>query len=179
MDKKNKRTLILRMFSHSGKIFILICLACAIVILSGFSAISGGGNSSSAKLTVYVVNYPLKYFAKRIGGEHIEVVFPAPADVDPAYWNPDVDTISAYQQADLIFLNGAGYAKWVDKVSLPRSKLVNTSKKLLRPGSISTLRPSTPKQSPKRLFAINLNLKKHFNKITRPLKATCQHWIGL
>ncbi len=56
-------------------------------------------------------------------------MFPAPADVDPAYWNPDVGTISAYQQSDLIFLNGAGYAKWVDKVSLPGSKLVNTSKK--------------------------------------------------
>jgi zinc transport system substrate-binding protein len=57
------------------------------------------------------------------------VVFPAPADVDPAYWNPDVAAIAAYQQSDLILLNGAGYAKWIDKVSLPRSRLVNTSKK--------------------------------------------------
>ncbi len=129
VDKKNKRTLISSMMPLSGKMFILISLACAIVILSGFSAISGGGNSSSARLTVYVVNYPLKYFAERIGGEHIEVVFPAPAEVDPAYWNPDVGTIATYQKADLIFLNGAGYAKWIDKVSLPGSKLVNTSKK--------------------------------------------------
>ena len=120
--------MISRLAAQSGKIFILICLACGIMLLPDFSVISEGMDSASGKLTVYVVNYPLKYFAERIGGEQIEVAFPAPADVDPAYWMPDVGTISAYQQADLILLNGAGYAKWVDKVSLPRSKLVNTSK---------------------------------------------------
>jgi zinc transport system substrate-binding protein len=75
----------------------------------------------------YTVNYPLKYFAERIGGEYIEVVFPA-MEGDPAYWNPDADTVRAFQEADLILLNGAGYAKWVDKVTLPGEKLVDTSK---------------------------------------------------
>jgi zinc transport system substrate-binding protein len=74
-----------------------------------------------------VVNYPLQYFAERIGGELAEVVFPAPSDTDPAYWSPEPETISAYQAADLILLNGAGYAKWIQRSSLPRSKQVNTS----------------------------------------------------
>ena len=78
-------------------------------------------------LVVYTVNAPLQYFAQRIAGEHADVVFPAPADVDPAFWQPGVKNIAAYQQADLILLNGAGYAKWVDRVSLPRRKLVDTS----------------------------------------------------
>ena len=52
-----------------------------------------------ARPMVYVVHYPLQYFAERIGGEHVEVVFPAPPDVDPAYWAPEEDTIVAYQQA--------------------------------------------------------------------------------
>ena len=34
--------------------------------------------SASGTLSVYVVNYPLKYFAERIGGERVEVHFPAP-----------------------------------------------------------------------------------------------------
>lgn len=76
---------------------------------------------------VYTVNYPLKYFAERIGGEHVEVSFPAPPDEDPASWMPTPETIAAYQQADLILLNGATYAKWVDKASLPGSKLCDTS----------------------------------------------------
>lgn len=78
-------------------------------------------------LSVYVVNYPLAYFAERIGGELVEVHFPAPAGPDPAYWTPDAETIAAYQAADLILLNGAGYARWVDRASLPASKLVDTS----------------------------------------------------
>ena len=81
------------------------------------------------RLSVYTVNYPLAYFAKRIGNDKVEVVYPAPADVDPAYWMPDPKTITAYQQSDMILLNGANYAKWIAKVSLPRSKTVDTSRK--------------------------------------------------
>lgn len=83
--------------------------------------------SATDKFTVYSVNYPLAYFAERIGGEHIKVVFPLPSGIDPAFWEPNVDDITGYQQADLILLNGAGYAKWIKRVSLPRRKLVNTS----------------------------------------------------
>jgi zinc transport system substrate-binding protein len=86
-------------------------------------------SAAAEPLNVYVVNYPLKYFAERIGGDHVKVEFPVPADVDPAYWNPNLANISAFQKADLILLNGAGYARWVAKVSLPRSKIVDTSKK--------------------------------------------------
>jgi zinc transport system substrate-binding protein len=85
------------------------------------------GIVNAEKLTVYVVNYPLQFFAERIGGEHVNVVFSAPADVDPAYWMPDTPTIAAYQQADLILRNGAGYARWVNKATLPRFRLVTTS----------------------------------------------------
>lgn len=81
----------------------------------------------SAAPTVYVVNYPLKYFTQRIVGNHVQVVFPAPPDEDPAFWKPDVETISAFQAADLIVINGATYAKWLEKTSLPKAKVVNTS----------------------------------------------------
>jgi zinc transport system substrate-binding protein len=86
--------------------------------------------SATESLNIHVVNYPLKYFAERIGGDHVKVEFPTPADVDPAYWNPNLADISGFQKADLILLNGAGYAKWIGKVSLPRSKIVDTSREL-------------------------------------------------
>ena len=95
------------------------------VFLSSFYGVA----LASEKLNVYVVNYPLQYFAERIAGEHATVIFPAPDEVDPAYWMPDKKIIEAYQQADLILLNGAHYAKWVAKVTLPRSKMVDTSRK--------------------------------------------------
>lgn len=100
----------------------------AFAILTFTSVLAG--TAYGAELNVYVVNYPLKYFAERIGGEHVRVSFPAPGDQDPAYWVPDIDTIRAYQQADVILLNGAGYAKWVQKVSLPRFRMFDTSRKL-------------------------------------------------
>jgi zinc transport system substrate-binding protein len=83
--------------------------------------------TDTGPVAVYVTNYPLKYFAERIGGEHVTVHFPAPPDEDPAYWTPDPETIGKYQQADLILLNGAGYEKWTESVSLPKSKLCDTS----------------------------------------------------
>ena len=84
-------------------------------------------SETSTDATVYTVNYPLAYFAQRIGGEHVTVNFPAPPDIDPAFWQPDEETVGAYQSADLVLLNGAGYAKWLDVVTLSASRLVNTS----------------------------------------------------
>ncbi|MCH8033092.1 MAG: zinc ABC transporter substrate-binding protein [Bacteroidetes bacterium] len=73
------------------------------------------------------VNYPLHFFVTQIGGSKVDAIYPIPTDVDPAYWEPTAEDIILYQEADLILLNGAGYAKWVDKVSLPQSKMINTS----------------------------------------------------
>jgi len=84
-------------------------------------------NPNEAKLLVYAVNYPLQYLAERIGGDLVRVEFPAPEDGDPAFWSPDPTTVGAYQKADVILLNGAGYAKWTDRVTLPPTALVNTS----------------------------------------------------
>ena len=79
------------------------------------------------KPRIVAVNYPLQYFAQRLAGDAAQVSFPVPAGVDPAFWRPGIADISAIQSADLILLNGAGFATWVDRVSLPRSKIVNTS----------------------------------------------------
>ena len=98
-----------------------------LIINITFALLAIHSSLAAEKLTVYVVNYPLQYFAERIGGEYVNVVFPVPADVDPAYWMPDMPTITAYQQADVILLNGAGYARWINKVALPRFRMVNTS----------------------------------------------------
>ena len=98
----------------------------AMVLL--LAAVFAAPTHAADKLTIYTVNYPLAYFAERLAGDLAEVRFPAPPDVDPAFWKPGADVVAAYQRADLILLNGAGYAKWVDKASLPRSRLVDTSR---------------------------------------------------
>jgi zinc transport system substrate-binding protein len=81
----------------------------------------------AAKPVVYTMNYPLRYFAERLGGGFVDVRFPAPPGEDPAYWEPGPAVIQQYQQADLILLNGAGYDQWAAKATLPASRTVDTS----------------------------------------------------
>ena len=51
--------------------------------------------SADGSMSVYVVNYPLKYFAEKIGGPHVKVTLPVPPDVDPVYWIPSIANITA------------------------------------------------------------------------------------
>ncbi len=100
----------------------LFCLL-AVVLLTNILPV----DVSAEKPVVYTVNYPLYYFASRIAGDAVEVVFPAPEDIDPAFWMPDAEEIAAFQKADMILLNGAGYAKWIPEAALPEDRMVNTS----------------------------------------------------
>lgn len=90
-----------------------------------------GGTAKSApgsgRLQIHVANYPLAYFAERIGSTEVDVTFAAPADEDPAFWQPTDAQIAAMQNADLIAMNGATYSKWAEKVSLPEAKVLDTS----------------------------------------------------
>ena len=99
---------------------------CLVILVLGFPLIAESGPQKT-KSIVAVTNYPLQYFTERIVGDHIEVIFPIPSDVDPAFWIPEPSGVLAFQSADVILLNGASYSKWLDKVTLPRRKLVNTS----------------------------------------------------
>lgn len=79
------------------------------------------------KPVVSVVNYPLCYFTERIGGDFVELNFPIDQGTDPAYWVPTSESLSSFQKSDVIFTNGANYARWLNNVSLPERLVVNTS----------------------------------------------------
>jgi zinc transport system substrate-binding protein len=76
---------------------------------------------------VVAVNAPLASFAREIGGAAVDVRFPVPPDVDPAFWSPSPDAVAEVQQADLVLRNGAGYARWLDRATLRPERLVDTS----------------------------------------------------
>ena len=103
-------------------------LLMAVTACSDSETQAGETATGRAIPSVYVVNYPLQYFGERIGGDAVEVRLPAPTDEDPAYWKPDAETVALYQDADLILLNGAGYAGWITSAVLPLSAIVDTSK---------------------------------------------------
>jgi zinc transport system substrate-binding protein len=78
-------------------------------------------------LKVAVANHPLAYFTQRIAGSLAVPHLAAPADEDPAFWQPSDADVATMQQADLILMNGATYSKWADKVTLPRAKTIDTA----------------------------------------------------
>jgi zinc transport system substrate-binding protein len=110
----------------------------ATILLVGLQACGAGekgdaetrsepAGASAEPIRVLTVNYPLAFFAQRIGGSEVDARFPGPPGEDPAYWKPTPEQIAEYQAADLVLLNGAGYAGWTDRAALPPSRLVNTS----------------------------------------------------
>ena len=110
-------------------LFVLATVACTQSEQS--PEITEAGPGPSGLPQVYAVNYPLSYFAERIAASEVDVVFSAPPDVDPANWSPTAETIARYQQADLVLLNGAGYAGWIGRATLRDSRLVDTSTQLV------------------------------------------------
>ncbi len=110
----------------TGFIITLLAPVLLLAACSGETDLSRPGPEREIPV-VYAVNYPLTWMAESLAGSLVDVRFPAPAGVDPAYWEPGVDTVLRYQQADLVLLNGANYARWVATVSLPGDTLRDTS----------------------------------------------------
>lgn len=81
---------------------------------------------SSDKLVVYTSFYTMSDFAKKIGGDRIEVVTLVPPGVEPHDWEPSTSDLVQLEKAKIFIYNGAGLEHWVEKVvsSLKNEKLV-------------------------------------------------------
>ncbi|NNU79205.1 zinc ABC transporter substrate-binding protein [Halovulum dunhuangense] len=88
-------------------------------------ALSGPAQADGPRIAA--VSGPLADWAATLAGDAAEVVYPVPEGVDPMFWRPAIADISTIQSADLILLNGAGFAQWTAKVSLPRARTIVTS----------------------------------------------------
>jgi zinc transport system substrate-binding protein len=99
--------------------------AAALIVMLGLGQLPAAAQDRSL---VVAVNYPLSYFAERLVGDSADVLFPVPKGSDPAFWRPGVSDIVKIQSADVILLNGAGFATWTAKTTLPRSRLFDTSR---------------------------------------------------
>ncbi len=95
------------------------------VLLSGSAW--AGMSADSPRLKMVATNYPLAYFAERIGGVRVAVNLPVPPDEDPSFWKPSAKAVGEMQKAELILLNGADYEKWLPRVSLSKFRLADTS----------------------------------------------------
>ncbi len=87
---------------------------------------SSEAGRDTSRLTVYTSFYPMYDFAKKVGGDKIELTNLVPAGTEPHDWEPATTDITGLENADMLIYNGAGMEHWVDKVldSLENKDLV-------------------------------------------------------
>ncbi|QDT92296.1 high-affinity zinc transporter periplasmic component [Gimesia algae] len=108
------------------KVFSLFFLLMISACQSKTDEVQQQGTGERPRLVV-VVNYPLQFIIESLVGPEFQILNPVPPDENPEIWLPGDATIQTIQQADLIITNGADFADWVKKLSLPRSKVLRTS----------------------------------------------------
>ncbi|WP_124726277.1 metal ABC transporter substrate-binding protein [Staphylospora marina] len=69
----------------------------------------------SGKTRVVASIYPLEYFAKMIGGEHVEVTALVPPGVEPHDFELSPRDMMMLGDADVFVYNGAGMEAWAEK----------------------------------------------------------------
>lgn len=95
------------------------------VLLMSLFFLMASNAVAKKKPIIFASNYPLAYFAKRMC--HTSVDFPK-TKIDPSRWEPSASEVKKIQRADLILINGAGYEKWLPKVSNTKATVVDCSK---------------------------------------------------
>ncbi|MFD1707801.1 metal ABC transporter solute-binding protein, Zn/Mn family [Siminovitchia sediminis] len=93
-----------------------------LLILSAllFAGCNGGTVSdqedNNEKLTVYTTIFPIEDFAKKIGGNHVEVQSVYPPGADAHTYEPSVKKMMSIAEADLLMYNGAGLESFIEKI---------------------------------------------------------------
>lgn len=73
-------------------------------------------DSDGHKLKVMASFYPMYDFAKKVGGDKVEVTNLVPAGTEPHDWEPAATDIKKLEEADILVYNGAGMEHWTADV---------------------------------------------------------------
>jgi zinc transport system substrate-binding protein len=68
------------------------------------------------RLAVVASFYPLREFARQVGGERAEVTSMVPPGVEPHDWEPAPQDVARLERARVFIYNGAGFEPWADKL---------------------------------------------------------------
>lgn len=104
-----------------ASLLFVVLAACAPVLSPAASAL---------KIKVVATTTQVSALAKVVGGDKIELKGILPANVDPHEYAPTPDDVKAFANAQVIFINGVGLEKWLDKTiqnSGSRALIVDTS----------------------------------------------------
>ena len=94
---------------------ILICASLICLCLMGCTG-NTAKKKDNGKLKVMASFYIMYDFAKKIGGDKVEVTNMVPAGTEPHDWEPSTKDLIELEKSDVFLYNGAGMEQWVDDV---------------------------------------------------------------
>ncbi|TCS83101.1 metal ABC transporter substrate-binding protein [Tepidibacillus fermentans] len=96
---------------------LLSILILTLIVFAGCATNNGTQKGKDAdKVQVYTSFYVLADFAKKIGGDYVEVTNMIPAGTEPHDFEPTPKQIAQLQKADLFVYNGTGFDQWAKKI---------------------------------------------------------------
>ncbi len=84
-------------------------------------------DANSGRPLVCVTSYVLASFVTEVCSDQVDLRLLIPDGTSGSKWKPSLDDIRVLQSADLTITSGAGYEPWISKLSLPKSRLVDSS----------------------------------------------------
>ncbi|MCH2209831.1 MAG: metal ABC transporter substrate-binding protein [Fuerstiella sp.] len=81
----------------------------------------------SRRVKIAVTSYPLLAMAEEMAGDAADVELVVSRSTTSPDWKPDSDAVRRMQQATRILISGADYEPWLQRVTVPRSRLIDTS----------------------------------------------------
>lgn len=85
-------------------------------------------SSGSTELKIFASFYPIYDFVEKIGGDKVDVSTIVPNGIEPHDFEPTPKQVVELQNADLIFINGAGFEDWIKEIT--NSNIVDLSRNI-------------------------------------------------
>lgn len=96
---------------------LIIATVLVIIILIATASYLSTEQTEVKKLKIVATFYPLAYFTREIGGEHVSVTQLLPDNTEVHSWQPRPEDILAVEEADIIVYNGANLDHWMETLS--------------------------------------------------------------
>jgi len=102
----------------SGQAWLVVAVIAVVGILVGAAVYSGYSNHAERNggdtISIVASFYPLGFFSREIGGDHVEVTTLIPDNTELHGWEPSPSDVVAADKADILVYNGAGLDHWFE-----------------------------------------------------------------
>lgn len=80
------------------------------------------------RVSIAVTSYPLLVMAEQMAGDAADINLVVSGEHTSPDWKPTSEAIRTMQNSTRILINGGDYEPWLQRVTLPRSRLVDTAR---------------------------------------------------